>query len=106
MAQVVIKVKRPGIDDIIYTDIQLFKKAVSLLHLNRLIKVMDLNDVIDQIYETTKEELDFNIETSHLVKFRNLHKDRKTVRCPYVYEKYCCENIIVMEYISVSSSSS
>ncbi len=97
--QVVIKVKRPGIDDIIYTDIQLFKKAVSLLHLNRLIKVMDLNDVIDQIYETTKEELDFNIETSHLVKFRNLHKDRKTVRCPYVYEKYCCENIIVMEYI-------
>ena len=89
------------IDDklIIYTDIQLFKKAVSLLHLNRIIKVMDLNEVIDQIYETTKEELDFNIETSHLIKFRNLHKDSKTVRCPNVYEKYCYENIIVMEYI-------
>lgn len=98
-ANVVVKVKRPGIDDIIYTDIQLFKKAVNLLHLNRIIKVMDLNEVIDQIYETTKEELDFNIETSHLVKFRNLHKDSKTVRCPIVYEKYCCNNIIVMEYI-------
>lgn len=97
---VVIKIKRPGIENIIYTDIQLFKKAVNLLHLNRIIKVMDLNEVLDQIYETTKEELDFNIETSHLIKFRNLHVNSKTVRCPYVYEKLCTDNIIVMEYIN------
>lgn len=97
---VVIKIKRPGIDNIIYTDIQLFKKAVNLLHLNRIIKVMDLNEVLDQIYETTKEELDFKIETSHLVKFRNLHMNTKTINCPYVYEKLCTDNVIVMEYIN------
>ena len=97
--KVVIKVKRPGIESVIYTDIQLFKKAVNLLHLNRIIKVMDLNEVLDQVYETTKEELNFKIETSHLVKFRKLHEANKVINCPYVYEHLCSDNIIVMEYI-------
>ena len=96
---VVIKVKRPNIEKILYTDIQLFKKAVNLLHLNRIIKVMDLNEVLDQIYETTKEETNFKIETSHMLKFYKLHKDNKTIKCPKVYEKLCYDNIIVMEYI-------
>ena len=96
---VVIKVKRPGIEDVLYRDIELFKKAVNLLHLNRIIKVMDLNEVLDQIYETTKEETNFLIETSHLIKFSNLHKSSKTVKCPYVYENLCSDNIIVMDYI-------
>lgn len=96
---VVIKIKRPGIEDILYKDIELFKKAVNLLHLNKIIKVMDLNEVLDQIYETTKQETNFLIETSHLIKFRNLHQSNKVVKCPYVYEKLCTDNIIVMEYI-------
>ena len=96
---VVIKIKRPNIDNIIYNDIQLFKKAVSLLHLNRLIKVMDLNEVLDQLYETTMEELNFKVEVSNMIKFKNLHKDSKTIKGPYVYENLCSDNIIVMEYI-------
>ncbi len=97
--RVVIKVKRPGIEKILYTDIELFKKAVSLLHLNKIIKVMDLNEVLDQIYETTKEEINFKIETSHLIKFHKLHETNKTIDCPYVYEKLCSDNIIVMDYV-------
>ena len=96
---VVIKVKRPGIEKILYTDIELFKKAVNLLHLNRIIKVMDLNEVLDQIYETTKEETDFKIETSHMIKFYKLHQFDKSISCPYVYENLCNDNIIVMDYI-------
>ena len=96
---VVIKIKRPGIEKVIYTDIELFKKAVNLLHLNRIIKVMDLNEILDQLYETTKEETNFQIETSHMIKFYKLHESNKTVNCPFVYEKLCKENIIVMDYI-------
>ena len=96
---VVIKIKRPGIEKLLYTDIELFKKAVNLLHLNRIIKVMDLNEVLDQIYETTKEETNFKIETSHMIKFYKLHVSSKSINCPFVYEKLCKENIIVMDYI-------
>lgn len=97
---VVIKIKRPNIEKIIFTDIELFKKAVNLLHLNRIIKVMDLNEVLDQLYETTKEEINFEIETSHMIKFYKLHEKDRSINCPYVYEKLCKNNIIVMDYIN------
>lgn len=96
---VVIKIKRPDIEKTIYTDIQLFKKAVNLLHINKIVKVIDLNEVLNQIYETTKEETNFTIETAHMIKFRKMHESEKVVKCPYVYEKLCSNNIIVMDYI-------
>ena len=33
---VVIKIKRPGIDDVVKTDLKLLKKAINILHLNKL----------------------------------------------------------------------
>ena len=96
---VVIKVKRPNIEQIIYNDIELFKRAVSLLHLNKIIKVIDLNEVLDQIYDVTKEETNFEIEVSHLIKFNNLNEYSKTIMCPHVYKNLCTSNVIVMEYI-------
>ena len=51
--KVVIKIKRPGIDDKIKTDIKLLKEAVSCLHLNKFIKVFDFNLVLDELYNTT-----------------------------------------------------
>ena len=96
---VVIKVKRPGIDQIMETDIQLFKKAVNFLHLNKIVKVMDLNDILDQLYEVTKQELNFNIETSNLIEFKSNYEKCNYISSPYVYSKYCSDDVIVMEYI-------
>ena len=97
--QVVIKVKRPGIENLLETDIQLFKKAVNLLHLNKIVKVMDLNDILDQLYEVTKQEINFNIETSHLIEFRNKNEKCTYISSPYVYSNLCSDEIIVMEYV-------
>lgn len=96
---VVIKIKRPGIDEILENDIKLFKKAVSILHLNRIIKVMDLNEVLDQVYKVTKEETNFIIETHHLIEFDNKNRNCGYVKCPYVYENLCTSEVIVMDYI-------
>ena len=96
---VVIKIKRPGIDEILETDIRLFKKAVNLLHLNKIIKVMDLNEVLDQVYIVTKEETNFIIETNHLIEFDNKNRKSGYVRCPYVYENLCTTEVIVMDYV-------
>ncbi len=96
---VVLKIKRTGIDEIMKTDIELFEKAVKTLHLNKIFKVMDLSSVLEQIYKTTKEELDFNIETNHIIEFRNNNKYEDFVSCPFVYKKLCTSNVIVMEYV-------
>ena len=97
---VVIKIKRPNIEQILETDFNLFKKAVKLLHLNTIVKVIDLNDVLDQIYEVSKEETNFNIEANHLIEFRRKNEDNQFIRCPKVYTNFCTNNVIVMEYVN------
>ena len=96
--KVVIKIKRPGIDDKIKTDIKLLKEAVSCLHLNKFIKVFDFNLVLDELYNTTLQELDFSNEVNNLVKFSENNKD-SYIYSPKVYLDLCRDNAIVMEYI-------
>lgn len=96
--EVILKIKRPRIEEILESDITLFKKAISTLHLNKLIKVINLNDALDQLLKTTKEETNFQTETNHLIQFRNNHYEH--VKCPYVYKRLCTNDVIVMEYIN------
>ncbi len=97
---VVVKIKRPGIDEVIKTDLKLLKRAVNILHLNKIFKIMDLNDVIEQLSVVTYEELDFNTEVNHLIEFKNNNISCDYIDCPNVYRTYCTDNVIVMEYIS------
>ena len=43
-------------------DIELLKEAVKILHLNHFIKIMDLESVLDELYQSTMLELDFEKE--------------------------------------------
>lgn len=57
LGKVVLKIKRPSIDDEIKNDIELLKDAVKILHLSHFIKIMDLWRVLDQIYKCTLKDL-------------------------------------------------
>jgi ubiquinone biosynthesis protein len=97
--KVVIKIKRPNIDDIMIEDINLLKEAVKYLHLNKIIKAVDLELVLDELENTTKLELDFNNEVNNLLRFRKDNKDINYIYIPKVYPELCTKNTIVMEYI-------
>ena len=72
---VVIKVQRRNIYETMTMDVRLLKKAISLLHLNSIVKVTDLNAVIDEIYNVAKEEMNFELEARHLEEFRENNID-------------------------------
>ena len=98
--KVVLKIKRPGIDDDIKTDIELLKEAVKVLHLNHFIKIMDLEMVLDEIYKCTLKELDFEEEKKNMISFLDSNKTEKYITCPRVYSELCLKNVLVMEYIN------
>lgn len=97
--EIILKIKRPNIDETMNLDIDLFKKAINVLHIDKFVRIMDLNKVLKEIEKTTKEELNFNIEKEHLLKFRKLNKDVPYVYSPNVYDDLCTDEIIAMEYI-------
>lgn len=97
--EVAVKVRRPEIDKIMENDLNLFRKAVHMLQLHKIIKVVDIDLAIDQIYETTMEETNFNYEADHLKEFKDNNISSENIDCPKVYLPLCTSEVIVMEYI-------
>ena len=74
---VILKIKRPDIERVLFPDLEMFKKAVNVLHLSKLFKVVDLNQIIDTMYDVSKEETDFSIEVSEAISRPAPNLDRK-----------------------------
>jgi len=97
---VIVKVKRPGIEKTIEEDIGVLKKVIPLA-----IRFVDPNlrfsarSMLTQFIETIHEELDYGIESSNLKKIRQNLSRHENVLIPKTYDDYCSKNVLTMEYI-------
>lgn len=97
---VVIKVKRPGIYEQMEEDVKLLNKACSLLKIADVGNgVVDFHVVLDEFWQTAKEEMDFTIEANHAIRFRKQYEDIEYINAPLIYRQYSNRDILVMEYI-------
>ena len=96
--RVVIKVQRPGIHEVMAKDIALLKKAISLLNLVRDSEgVVNLESIVDEMWEIAKQEMDFLLEADHIEEFAHLNKDDENILCPKVNRQLTTQRILVME---------
>ncbi|MDG7049935.1 MAG: AarF/ABC1/UbiB kinase family protein [Nitrososphaerota archaeon] len=97
---VIVKVKRPGIENIIEQDIKVLKKVIPLA-----MRFVDPNlrfsaqSMLSQFIETIHEELDYTIESSNLKKIKQNLTRHHNVKIPQVYDEYSTKNVLTMEYI-------
>lgn len=97
--KVVIKVCRKDVYEKMQMDVKLMKKAIKVLHLNKIIKIIDLNNTLDEILEVAYEESNFNIEKDHLIKFKKLNEEEKYISQPKVFSNISTNKVLVMEYV-------
>ena len=97
---VVIKVKRPGIDSIIFTDILLLYEIAQLIenHIPEL-KMFKPVKLVEEFSDTIRKELDFFREKQNIKNFREFFKNDDFLYIPEAYDEYCSENYITMEFI-------
>lgn len=96
--RVVIKVQRPGIYEVMAKDIALLKRAISLLNLVRDSEgVVNLESIVDEMWEIAKQEMDFLLEADHIEEFAHLNKDDENILCPKVNRQLTTQRILVME---------
>lgn len=97
---VAVKVQRRNIYQMMTLDAKLIKKAINLLNLDKAFgNIVDLNSVIDEMYESAKEEMDFYIEANHVEEFNNNNKDIVYIKPLKVYKELSTRYVLVMEYI-------
>ena len=97
---VVVKVQRKGIYDIMARDISLLHRLVRLMPpVGDLKNLVDLNMVLDELWSVTQEEMDFLKEGSNMEEFARNNKGIVYVSCPKLYHEFTTSRVLVMEYI-------
>ena len=97
---VAVKVQRPGVKRTMAQDIDIMRVMVN--RFSRFMKddqMLDLHDVVEEMWSTFLEETDFAREAENLDTFAYLNAKCKFIACPKVYHELCGEYVLVMEYV-------
>ncbi len=97
--EVVVKVQREGVYDLMKRDINLLHKAVKLMPPIRLKGILNLDMILDELWVVAQEEMNFLQEASNMEEFRRLNQDLVYIGIPKLYRNYTTGRVLVMEYI-------
>ncbi|HHT9117897.1 MAG TPA: ABC1 kinase family protein, partial [Candidatus Hypogeohydataceae bacterium YC38] len=101
--EVVVKVKRPGIDRIIWSDLDLLALIAERAERIAELAVFHPTMLIEEFYRVIQNELDFVTEASNTSKFHRLYQDNPRVRIPKVYWDLSTSNVLTLERIKDTS---
>ena len=97
---VAVKIQRPGVKATMALDIDIMRMVAR--QASRFMKddqMLDLRDVVEELWATFLEETAFQREAANLQEFARLNKDVAFIDSPHVYPELCGEYVLVMEYI-------
>lgn len=98
--EVVIKVQRKNIDNLMEMDVKLLKRAVNILHIDKFLgNIVSISDLLDELYSTALMEMDFLQEEENINLFLSNNKDVSYISAPHVYSDYSTKCVLVMDYI-------
>lgn len=97
--RVAVKIQRPEAKEMILNDIAILKSLSRFFNVFPKRSFINLRDILDEIEENVKLELDFLNEAKNITRFSENNKDVKYIETPKVYEQYTTVNVIVMQYI-------
>jgi len=98
--QIVVKVKRPGIEKVVAKDLKVLKKVLPFA-----LRFVDPNlrysakAMLSQFIETIHEELDYTNESENLKKIKKDMENSNKVIVPTVYDDFSSKNVLTMEYL-------
>ena len=96
--QVVVKVLRPGVEEVVALDLDI--GFTLLFWLNVLFPnhhTQALTNVVREFSHRVREEMDFHRESENIERFQGYFRDDPTVRAPDVLDEYTRSRVLVME---------
>jgi len=97
--EVIVKVLRPGVEELVATDIRVVQNLVFVLEqfIDHHI-IRSTRTVIDEFSRVIAEEMDFHHEADNVERFRELFRDSDFVIIPPVYREVTTTRVLVMRF--------
>lgn len=87
-SDVILKIRRPGIEKTIKVDLEILHNLASIIDERGLIlQFIKATSLVEEFSNTLKKELNFQIEVANVTRFKNNFKDHKYILAPDVYER-------------------
>jgi ubiquinone biosynthesis protein len=101
-AEVVVKVRRPGIERIVHTDLEILTRLATAAEQ----RIGDWGgqsprQTVDEIRRVIERELDFSVEATHLAHMARLLEGDDRVRLPATYPDLNSRRVLTMEKLDV-----
>lgn len=96
---VAVKVRRPDIQQICAKDLRLIRLLVGLLEWVQFRPEARWREMLWELEEAIREELDFRFEVANMRRMRRVLR-RHQVYVPRVFSRYCTPGLLVMEFVS------
>ena len=97
---VVVKVQRPGIRQVIEVDLEILLHLATLLerHIEEA-RIHRPAKIVEEFGRVMEQELDYQAEIAHLERFASQFIEDETVYVPKVYRDFSTSRVLTMEYV-------
>jgi len=99
-AEVVVKVQRPGIENVIAVDLEILAHIADLME-QYLEEVQGHRPsaIVHEFARSLSREIDFSIELAHIQRFSRQFEGNPAVYVPQVHAELSTDRLLVMEYV-------
>ncbi len=97
--EVVIKIRRPGIQEVVKTDIEVLKNLANFLKGFPVFKDFDLLNLVKEFGIAINREMNLYCEAEALERFNNSFRMNDVIFAPKPFFRLCSKAVLVMEYI-------
>jgi len=97
--EVAVKIRRPGVERQVESDLWLFRAGARALSLLPGMKLMPLLELVDELAEPIRQQVDFALEAENLRRFRRNFAAVDHVRIPAPVDGLCTSSVLVMEFM-------
>ncbi len=97
--EVVVKVRHPGIESVIETDLDILAGMAHLAERIEDFKHYQPRQIVSDMSRMMRRELDFRREMRNLIQFRSMFRKDPTVVIPQPFPKFSTERMLTMERI-------
>ena len=97
---VAIKVQRPHVQETMAQDISIMRSLAR--YMSRFMgqnQFLDLQSVVDELWQSFREETDFLVEARNLEEFRRNNAGCVYLECPKPHPALCTRHVVVMDYV-------
>src|SRR5690606_40335427 len=98
-SRVVVKVRRPGVEELIATDLEILASVAELIEDRLRPERFSPREFVDEFSRILRREMDYHLEAGNIERFRRAWADERHVRIPKVYWELTTSRVLVMEYL-------